>query len=343
MKFLIYGAGATGAYLGGSLRRAGHAATFLVRPATAERLRATGLRLLIGAERIDIHDLSLTTSPAEALSSDSFDCILFALKAFDTVAALDELRAATAGPPPILCLQNGVENELEMGRLFGPARVIAGTLTTAVSKSGAGEVAVERKRGLGVALGHPLSEALVDVFNAAGLNARAFAKRAAGPMKWSKLLANLVGNATSAILDLSVARLFDDPRLFTVEVTMLRECLAVMRALNYPAVDLPGTPVRALALGVRLPNVIAQPLLKRGLTTGRGGKMPSFHIDLHSRRGQTEVRWLNGAVVRYGEQCGVPTPVNRILTETLEALTEGRLRLEDFQRKPEALLNLING
>jgi hypothetical protein len=38
----------------------------------------------------------------------------------------------------------------------------------------------------------------------------------------------------------------------------------------------------------------------------------------------------------------VPTPVNRVLTETLEALTEGRARPEDFRRRPEALLKLIN-
>lgn len=36
--------------------------------------------------------------------------------------------------------------------------------------------------------------------------------------------------------------------------------------------------------------------------------MPSFHIDLHGGRGRTEVDYINGAVVRYGEHTGVPTP-----------------------------------
>jgi 2-dehydropantoate 2-reductase len=340
MRFLIYGAGATGAFLGGSLLQAGHAVTFLVRPHAAEQLRAHGLRLQRGPQSLHLQPLSLATSPAEALARDSFDCLLFALKSFDTAAALAELRAATAAPPPLLCLQNGVDNELAMIEHFGPERVLAGTLTTAVSTAGVGVVTVERQRGLGVALGHPLSLPLVDAFNSAHLNARAFPKT--GPMKWSKLLTNLVGNAASAILDLPVAELFADPRLFALEAAQLRECLRVMAAQGYPVVDLPGTPVRALAFGLQLPAVIARPLLQRGVAAGRGGKRPSLHIDLHSRRGQTEAPWLNGAVVRYGERWGVPTPVNRTLAETLEALTAGRLSQEQFRRRPEALLQLIN-
>ncbi len=124
---------------------------------------------------------------------------------------------------------------------------------------------------------------------------------------------------------------------------MLRECLRVMRALGYRPVDLPGTPVRALAFAIEyLPQALAQPILKRAVGGGRGGKMPSFHIDLHGGRGQTEVRWLNGAVARYGSERGVPAPVNQKLTDTLEALSAGRLDRADFRRQPEKLLRLIN-
>jgi len=69
--------------------------------------------------------------------------------------------------------------------------------------------------------------------------------------------------------------------------------------------------------------------------------MPSFHIDLHSGRGRTEVRFLNGAVVRYGEQQGVPTPVNKVLTETLEALSAKTQSVETYRHNPDALLALL--
>ena len=68
-------------------------------------------------------------------------------------------------------------------------------------------------------------------------------------MKWSKMLTNLPANATSAILDMTAAEVFAHPGLFRLEMRMLRETLAVMRASRIRVVDLPGVPVRALALG----------------------------------------------------------------------------------------------
>jgi 2-dehydropantoate 2-reductase len=70
--------------------------------------------------------------------------------------------------------------------------------------------------------------------------------------------------------------------------------------------------------------------------------MPSFHIDLHSGRGKSEVDYLHGAVVRAGKKAGVPTPVNKVLAETLLALTNKEILLETFAGKPEKLLSKFN-
>jgi 2-dehydropantoate 2-reductase len=69
--------------------------------------------------------------------------------------------------------------------------------------------------------------------------------------------------------------------------------------------------------------------------------MPSFHIDLYSGRPQSEVDYLNGAVVRFGEKLGLKTPVNRWLTRTLLALAEGRLEIGTYARQPERLIDAI--
>jgi 2-dehydropantoate 2-reductase len=181
---------------------------------------------------------------------------------------------------------------------------------------------------------------LVEGFRNAGLKVQTYTNAAA--MKWSKLLTNLIGNATSAILDMSVAEMYAQPQVFQLETRMLRECLAVMRAQRLPVVDLPRTPVRALAFAVeRLPGWLAQPLLQRAVGAGRGGKMPSFHGDVAAGRNPTEVRWLNGAVVRYGAQHNVATPVNATLTDTLEQITAGRLARDAMRQHPEALFRLI--
>jgi 2-dehydropantoate 2-reductase len=162
-------------------------------------------------------------------------------------------------------------------------------------------------------------------------------------MKWSKMLTNLLANPISAILDMTAGEVFANKNLYKIEIDMLKECLAVMEAQGIKVVDLPGTPVRALAFATTLPLWLSKPLLGRAAGAGRGAKMPSFHIDLHSGRGKSEVEYLHGAVVRAGEKFHVPTPVNQVLTETLLALTNKKVPLEEFAHKPEKLLNKLKG
>jgi 2-dehydropantoate 2-reductase len=122
---------------------------------------------------------------------------------------------------------------------------------------------------------------------------------------------------------------------------MLRECLAVMDAQGFEVVDLPGMPVSVLAFVTTLPLWLSKPFLARAAGAGRGGKMPSFHIDLHSGRGKSEVEFLHGAVVQAGEKLNVPTPVNKALTETLVALTNKEIPLEEFAHQPGKLLSKV--
>lgn len=339
MRFLFLGAGAIGTYVGGSLAAAGEDVTFIERPETAEVIAAHGLKVHTKDTTRVVKNVTVHPTAADALEAGPYDIGVFALKSFDTQTALDELVATGHEVPTILSLQNGVDNESTIAATLGAEKVLAGTVATAVSKPGVGEVVEEKHRGIGVALGHRHSEALVSALDAAGLSGRAF--KQAASMKWSKLLTNLTGNATSAILDTTVADLFADKRTYALEVAVLAECLAVMKARGYKVVDLPGTPVRALALATRLPRIIAQPALTRALGSGRGDKMPSFHIDLHGGRGRTEVSFLNGAVARHGVDLGIPTPVNALLTDTLEALSSGEQDVEAYRHNPEALLSQL--
>ena len=89
------------------------------------------------------------------------------------------------------------------------------------------------------------------------------------------------------------------------------------------------------AMTTVLPNQVGRFVAPRALGSGRGGKMPSFHIDLRPNRRRSEVDYLNGAVVRKGEKIGISTPINRYLTQTLLDLTEGQLSLDKYSKKPE--------
>ncbi len=340
LKILCFGAGAIGTYVGGSLALAGCRVVFQERPEVAELLRENGLKLgLTEGERV-VENPQIAASLPEALALGPFDAALLAVKSFDTPGFITEILPHRDQIPPILCLQNGVDNEPALRAALGADKVIPGTVTTAIGRRGPGSVRVEKLRGMGIYSGHPLSARLVEAMRAAGLKPSAIAN--ADGMKWSKMLTNLIANASAAILDMTPAEIFAHPRLFAMEIRMLRETLAVMDKEGIPVVDLPGTPVRALAWSIRyLPLMISRALLKKAVGGGRGGKMPSFHIDLHAGRGQSEVGYLNGAVMRAGREAGVAAPVNEVLTETLLALTHGEMEISEFAGRPEKLVVLI--
>lgn len=343
LSVLIFGAGAIGTYIGGSLASCGNRVVFLERREVAAQLRTNGLRIQYPSSapiNLPPSSIGITTDISEALADHPFDAAIFALKSFDTASAISNFKfQITNFAFPILCLSNGVENEAALAEALGPGRVIAGTVTSAIGKPGAGEIVVEKARGVGIAAGHALSSRLASALNAAGLNARLYPR--AGDMKWSKLLSNLIANTLSAILDMTSAEVYAHPGLFRLEMAQMHEALQVMAAQGFAPVNLPKTPVRLLAWASRLPFWLAQPLLSRAVGKGRGDKMPSFHIDLHSGRGQSEVDYLNGAVARFGQKFSVPAPVNRALTELLLALTAGTLPLDEYAHQPEKLLHLL--
>jgi 2-dehydropantoate 2-reductase len=275
---------------------------------------------------------------------------LFTVKCYDTDAtiaqmerALPQAQGKQGTPPVILSLQNGVRSEIALAAAFGPEQVVAGTELNPISTPEPGTVLLEKwKGGIGLA---PLIpgvsiERWVQLFDGAVLPTRPYQNYLA--MKWSKLMLNLIGNASAAILDMSTVEVFDHPGLFELEVDMLRECATVMRGLQVSPTGLPGYPVPWLTWGVRYaPFFLLRPILRKLVAGGRGDKPPSLLLDLRRGKSRSEVSDLNGSVVRAGDETGLPTPVNRALTETLLGLAAGRLDWNDIRRQPEVLLAVV--
>jgi 2-dehydropantoate 2-reductase len=340
MKFLFFGVGAIGTYIGGSLALAGHEVVFLERPDVAEIIKESGLHLrLEGVERNVEHPV-IVTDISEAVKAGPYDVAVQAVKSYDTDGLLKTLLPYQDQLPPVLCLQNGVENEAKIAATLGKDKVIAGTVTTAIGRRDAGNIVLEKLRGMGVADESGKYGALIAALQGANLKAQKYEHAAS--MKWSKMVTNLIANASSAILQMTPAEIFNHPGLYRLEIEMLRETLAVMKKSGIAVTDLPGTPVVLLTWAVKyLPLWLGRPVMAKQVAGGRGAKMPSFYLDLQSGRGKSEVQYLNGAVVRYGQMFGVATPVNKVLNETLLALTAGSLPKDSFAQQPEKLIQLI--
>lgn len=340
LRLLSFGAGAIGTFIGGSLALQGHEVSFVERPEMVAQLKEKPLRLNLHGVEHEVMAAGAYSSIKEALAVGEYDVVLFALKAYDTDAALASIKPLANKIPPVLCLQNGVDNEGNIASVLGKEKVISCTITSAIGRRDIGDIVLEKSRGMGIARGLPLTEKLATELNKAGIRTELF--ECAEDMKWSKMITNLLSNAGSAILGIPPGEVFANKYAFRIEIAQIVECLKVMNARGINVVDLPGVPVKALAFAIRfLPTFIKQPILSWQVGGGRGEKMPSFYLDLQNGRGKSEVSYLNGAVSRFGKEVGVNTPVNNFLSETLNAMVAGELPQDAYLRNPEKLYRAI--
>jgi len=342
VQILIIGAGAVGSFIGARLALAGNRITLVGRPSIVEVAQRTGIRLVEPEGERQTPPLHAFTTLAEAFAASQVDLAILTVKAFDTTAVIDELRAAVPEPPPLLSLQNGVGNEELLAKAFGPNRIIAGAIDTPLSLGAQGVVTAHRSRyraGLApVGPGAPVAETAA-LLGAAGLSVDRFVDYRR--LKWSKLLLNLPANATCAILDWTPAQVMSNRGIAQLEARAWQEAFRVMAALRIRPVRLARYPLPLLA---PLVPVLPASWLARGLATtvsgGRGSKMPSLHVALSAGK-RSEVPWLNGAVAQAGAKAGIPTPVNDVLTSVLNALTRTPDDWNAWRNQPERLTHIF--
>lgn len=338
---LVIGAGAVGSFLGWTLASAGEEVQLLRRRGPAgmrsEALAVAGTAGPGATVRVT------TAGSAEALTR-SPEIVLIAVKMPELAGAIS---AAAAWPEAtIVAVENGVGAD-ELLRDARPAGgLIAGSLTTSVERTEGGSIRRLSRGGIVLAPVRPdvhlAIQRLAAAFVGGGLRARATPNAAA--MRWSKLLINLLGNASGAIVDLDPVAVFRNPRLFRLEREQLAEALAVMAGLGLRPIRLFGADTRLLPLAARLPGPLVQPILSRVVAAGRGGKRPSLHLHLAGGTGDpSEVAWLNGAVAQAASELGLPAPVNARLAELVEACNRDPERRAWFRGQPDRLLEAIAG
>ncbi|MBP1705009.1 MAG: 2-dehydropantoate 2-reductase [Chloroflexi bacterium] len=355
MRILVVGAGAVGSFLGGCLAEAGLDVAFLDQRDVPAGAREPLVVAHPGGRRATVEVAVAGPGDPEALAWRGAppgappDLVLFATKQFDLPAAL--AVAARWPDAPAMTVQNGIGAEEAVLAARPGAGLVAASLTAAVRlhHPGHGEdlgvaVAHRLRRG-GLALApaagtvEPVLDELAAAFRKAGL--RTVRLHDARAMKWSKLLGNLAGNATCALLDEDPAAVYADPRLFEIERRQLAETVATMRALGLRPVALPGADVRLLVLAAHLPGRLARFLMSRVMGGARGGKMPSLRLHLRHAGGPTEARWLNGAVAEAAARAGVPAPVNGRLAALVDEAAADPERRAWFVGRPGRLVEAI--
>ena len=353
LRILIIGAGAIGSLLGVRLGLSGHDVTLVGRQRFVETARAEGLTMILPDGTRQVAHVAAVDSIAPAFAAQAvYDLMLLTVKSYDTAAAVTALLAvAHAGHehgagyrlPPVLTLQNGVGNEEVLANAFGAGQVIAGAIDTPVSVPTPGVVQIHRdasRIGLAaVGLDAPVMPAAA-ALESAGFHTTRFSDYRG--LKWTKLLMNILANASCAILDWTPAQVMADPAAARLEARSWQEALAVMAGLRISPVPLGGYPFPWILPIVRH---VSPGWLARGLRSlvsgGRGTKLPSLQIALSSGK-PTEVAWLNGAVASHARRLGRPTPVNDTFANLLLSISTGQTPWSEYRGCPDRLEELIN-
>ncbi|MGD0676668.1 MAG: 2-dehydropantoate 2-reductase N-terminal domain-containing protein [Polyangiaceae bacterium] len=240
------------------------------------------------------------TAAEAGLRSD--DVILICTKTQDTASALEQLRRAGAERQPIVCLQNGVENERLALRLFPHVYGVC-VMTPAVFLEPGIIRCYARPQPAILDVGRypegrdPVAESLAALFTRAGFASEA--DPAIMKQKYGKLLLNL-GNAVQAVLGAH-------PRAGEFREAVRKEGEAVLRVAGI----VPGD------AGLSSPRRGDRMLAPVKGETHPGG---SSWQSLARGAGTIETDYLNGEIVLLGRIHAVPTPVNECFARLAQEL-----------------------
>jgi 2-dehydropantoate 2-reductase len=299
MRVCVVGCGAVGSLFAANLAQLEDVEVWAYDLARehVEAINARGLRLS-GAGEV-VGRVSATSDAAELPPSD-FGIV--ATKAMHTESAI----AATAhvfAEGAVCSVQNGLGNEEALARHV--ARVIRGTTFPAGRVVEPGRVQWDVKGDTTIGPFEPSPaplqevERLAEACTRAGLPTAAVAD-ARGP-QWRKVIFNAATNPVGALTGLTHGRVCEDPALRRLVSGLVDEGKAVADAQG---IVLDADPEELIDHAAR-PEVAYD-------------HKASMLQDVEARR-ETEIDYLNGGIVRFGREHGVPTPLN----EGILALVKG--------------------
>ena len=297
MRFVVFGAGAIGGVVGACLHQSGHDVVLIARGEHGRAIRERGLTLQRPGTTVTLQ-IPAVGEPAE-LDWGGEEVVLLATKSQDTAGALAALRAAAPITTPLVCVQNGVENERIALRLF--PHVYGAVVMTPTAHLQAGVVLAYGSRGVGVIdLGrypHGVDSVAEEV--AGALSRSGFSSRPRPDImrfKYAKLLANL-GNAVDALCP-------PDDAAEELNAQAREEGRAVLMAagIEFLAEEVNDVQTRWERLDVRA--IEGQP---------RAGS--STRQSLARGAATIETDYLNGEIALLGRLHGVATPINDALCE----------------------------
>lgn len=301
-KFAVIGAGPVGSIVAAFLARGGHDVTLcdVVAP-LVEAARDPGI-VIEGAETLTQAVPKVLTN-IDDLAHDPPDVTFITVKATALPLIASALHGFWRDGMVAVSWQNGIDTELVLAQALGRKAVLRAVVNLGCNLLAPGRVHM--------AFHHPphFLQELDPASKDAADGVAAALTRSGLPterthqlvdMVWRKSIMNAAMNPVCAVTGKTMAQAMRDLFLFQLVDKLLKEGIFVARA-------------NEISLGWDYYRYAIDYL------RSAGEHKPSMLIDIEAKR-RTEVDFINGKIVDYGEQAGVDTPYNRTLRGLVKAL-----------------------
>jgi 2-dehydropantoate 2-reductase len=348
-KIAIMGTGAVGAYAGAHMARNGEDVTFIDPwPANVETMKASGLKVS------HIRDVPEWSTPVRALhltelqqaaKEKPFDIAFVCMKSYDTEWATVMIAQYLSPNGFIVSLQNCMNEETIAG-VVGWGKVVGciassitvdlfepGHVRRAAGKSGDKHTVFRTGEVHG-----RITERVQEIKRLVSLSDSALVTSNLWGERWSKLVTNAMANGMSASTGLISKDILRNDALRRFGARLGSEAIRVGQALGYELEEVHHIDPEIIAkAGEGDPSATSEydaHRLEEVSKAGGGEHRPSMGQDMVKGR-RTEIDFLNGFIVRKGDEIGLPTPANAALTNIVKRVEKGEL-----QPDPKHLVDL---
>jgi len=301
-KFAVVGAGPVGNIVAAFLAKGRYDVTLcdvfpdLVKPALNPGI------LIEGTEQLQASVSKIVTS-VDDLADDPPDVIILAVKANALPLISSAIESFYREGLYVVSWQNGIDTELVLAQSLGKKAVMRAVVNYGCSLVKPGHVNMkfhhfphyiqeldEESRPVAIAVAESLTKS--------GLITE-HTDQIVG-MVWRKAIMNACMNPVCAITGLTMAQVINDPIIFQIVDALIKEGVNVARA-------------NEISVGWHFYPYSIEYMKKAG------DHKPSMLIDIEMKR-RTEVDYINGKIIDYGDRAGLETPYNRTIRALVKAL-----------------------
>jgi len=319
MRTLFVGAGAIGSLVGAYLAKGGAEVTLLDIADHIHTIAKEGLKVrAIGGDSFEVK----VKAVSDAKTIDNIDLLILTVKTFHTESALASVAHLKNRIEVALSIQNGVEKEDHLIRLFGKEKVAGAMCLEGATRLGPTEI-LHTMSGItyiGELDGRETDrvKAVCQLFTAGGLKAEVTPHILAAD--WAKWINFAAASAVCSLTRLEYFKILKNRELALLFAQIYREYAQLAKAKGIEVRDYPGFEVKTiseadLSGAIKFLQARGEGLEAKGMTKVK----PSLCQDVEGGR-KTEYEAIFGYAVQEAEKKGIEMPLTRHVYQFLKGI-----------------------